>query len=160
MAATPVVRMADEGDRRWFYGGGTHTWKVTAEDSNGAFFLYEDELTAGKMTPWHSHADTDEAIYVLEGEVDVKVGDEERRMTTGGFWMAPRGVPHAFTVVSPIARLLSFQTPGGAQAFYWDASEPASHAEAGPVDFDRVRSVAAATGATTVLGPPPFARTE
>ena len=157
MAAKPVVRMAGEGDRRCFYGGGIHTWKVTAEESDGAFFLFEDELTRGKMTPWHCHPGTDEAIYVLEGEIDVNVDGDERRVTAGDLWMAPRGVPHAFTVVSRIARLLSFQTPGGAQPFYWDASEPATNGDAGLVDFDRVRSVAAATGATTVLGPPPFA---
>jgi quercetin dioxygenase-like cupin family protein len=153
-----VVRMAGEGQRRWFYGGGAHTWKVTSEESNGAFFLFEDELTEGKMTPWHCHPDTDEAIYVLEGVIDVNMDGEQQRISDGGMWMAPRGVPHAFTVVSPTARLLAFQTPGSAQSFYWDASEPATADGAGPVDFDRIRSVASATGATTVLGPPPFGR--
>jgi len=36
----------------------------------------------------------------------------------------PRGVPHAFVVVSATARLLCLHTPGCCQAFYWDASEP------------------------------------
>ena len=107
-----VVRTAGEGQRRWFYGGGAHTWKVTSEESNGAFFLFEDELTEGKMTPWHCHPDTDEAIYVLEGVIDVNMDGEQQRVRDGGMWMAPRGVPHAFIVVSPTARLLAFQTPG------------------------------------------------
>jgi hypothetical protein len=47
------------------------------------------------------------------------------------------------------------QVPGTAARFYWDASEPAGDGE-GPVDFDRIGQVAQATGATTVLGPPPF----
>jgi quercetin dioxygenase-like cupin family protein len=161
MAAKPVVRMAGEGDRRLFHGGGVHTWKVKSEESDGAFFIFEDELTQGKMTPWHCHPGADEAIYVLEGEIDVNVDGAEHRVAAGDLWMAPRGVPHAFTIVSNTARLLSFHTPGSAQQFYWDASEPAtSHArdngDAGPVDFDRVRSVASATGTTTILGPPPF----
>src|SRR3954468_2436422 len=157
MAAKPVVRTTGQGERRWFYGGGLHTWKVTSEESDGAFFVFEDELTQGKMTPWHCHPDSDEAIYVLEGDVDVNIDGDEQRLTTGGLWLAPRGVPHAFTVLSATARLLSFQAPGAAQSFYWDASEPATHGDAGPVDFDRVRTVAGKTGATTVLGPPPFA---
>jgi len=156
MAAKPLVRMTGEGDRRWFYGGGLHTWKVTSEESNGAFFLFEDELSEGKMTPWHCHPTTDEAIYVLEGELDVNVDGDERRVGAGALWLAPRGVPHAFTVLSPRARLLSFQTPGDAQSFYWDASEPATNGDPGPVDVARVRSVATATGGTTLLGPPPF----
>jgi quercetin dioxygenase-like cupin family protein len=153
-----VVRMAGEGERRWFYGGGTHTWKVNSDESDGAFFVFEDELTEGKMTPWHCHRDTDEAIYVLDGAVDVNIDGDLQRVNGGGMWMAPRGVPHAFTVVSQTARLLAFQTPGSAQSFYRDASEPATGDGAGPVDFDRIRSAASATGATTVLGPPPFGR--
>jgi quercetin dioxygenase-like cupin family protein len=156
MSGTPVIRNAGEGERRWFYGGGTHTWKVTTEESDGTFFLFEDELSAGKMTPWHCHPDTDELIYLLEGEVDVNIDGETRRIGAGGTWLSPRGVSHAFAVVSPTARLLAFQTPGSAQAFYWNASEPATNDDAGPVDFDRIRDVANTTGATTMLGPPPF----
>jgi quercetin dioxygenase-like cupin family protein len=159
MTATPVTRAQGEGERRWFYGGGTHTWKVTAEESGGAFFLFEDELEQGKMTPWHCHPDTDETVYVLEGEILVNVDGNERRVGRGGVSMAPRGVPHAFTVLSPSARLLDFHTPGVAQAFYWNASEPAEGDGPGPVDFDKIRGVAAATGATMVLGPPPFTTT-
>src|SRR5438552_13224933 len=84
MTATPVIRDHGEGDRRWFYGGGTHTWKVTAEESGGAFFLFEDVMTQGKMTPWHCHPDTDELVYVLEGEILVNVDGQERRVGTGG----------------------------------------------------------------------------
>jgi quercetin dioxygenase-like cupin family protein len=156
MPATPIIRAAGEGERRWFYGGGIHTWKVTEAESDGAFFLFEDELTEGKMTPWHCHPDSDELGYLLEGEVDLNINGEKRRIGAGGMWMTPRGVPHAFIVVSPTAKLLAIQTPGSAARFYWDASEPAQD-EPGTVDFDRIRKVASDTGITTVLGPPPFA---
>jgi quercetin dioxygenase-like cupin family protein len=158
MSAKPIIRAAGEGDRRWFYGGGVHTWKVHSEESGDALFLFEDEMTQGKMTPWHCHPDSDETVYVLEGEVDLNLNGQEARVGAGGMWMSPRGVNHAFTVVSPTARLLSFQTPGSAEAFYWGASEPAGETD-GAVNFDRIREVAAETGATNVLGPPPFART-
>ena len=29
---TPIVRAGDEGERRWFYGGGVQTWKVRPEE--------------------------------------------------------------------------------------------------------------------------------
>ena len=38
----PIIRSAADGERRWFYGGGVHTWKATAEETNGAFLLFED----------------------------------------------------------------------------------------------------------------------
>src|SRR3954470_23931226 len=127
MAAKPMVRQEGEGDQRWFAGGGMHTWKVTTEDSDGAFFLFEDALTEGKMTPWHCHPDTDETIYVLEGELDVNVDGDERRLAPVAMCLAPRGGPHAFTVLSPVARLLSFHVRGRAQTFSWDASTGTSN---------------------------------
>lgn len=74
--------------------------------------------------------------------------------------MAPRGVPHAFLVVSRVERMLCLHTPGCCQAFYWDASEPISSGddEPGPVDFARVQLSATKNGGIEILGPPPFAR--
>jgi quercetin dioxygenase-like cupin family protein len=157
MGATATVKAAGEGEKRWFYGGGVHIWKVTEEESGGAFMLIEDEMTQGKTTPWHSHPDHDELIYVIDGEIDVNIAGHKQRVSTGGMWMTPRDTPHALFVVSPVARVLAFQTPGSAQAFYYGASEPAGETD-GPVDFERIGEVAASTGVTKILGPPPFRR--
>jgi len=153
---TGTLRHADEGEKRWFYGGGTHTWKVTAEEAGGAFYLFEDRMSKGKMTPLHSHPDADETLYVLEGEILVHMGDREERLGVGGVTMAPRGVPHAFMVTSEVARILAFQTPGSSEPFYRGASEPAGADAEGPVDFERVQAMAKETGATEIFGPPPF----
>jgi hypothetical protein len=54
-------------------------------------------------------------------------------------------------------RFLTLQTPGTDEAFYRMASEPAPEgSQPIPVDFDRVRQAALATGAIEILGPPPF----
>jgi quercetin dioxygenase-like cupin family protein len=157
-ATVPIVRADGEGDRRWFYGGGTHTWKVTAEETGGEFLLFEDALERGKMTPLHRHPDVDETVYVLEGEIVINIDGHEHRVGAGGVTVSPRGVPHAFAVVSETARLLFLQTPGSAQPFYWTASEPAAHDGPGPLDLDRVRDAAGQHLGTDLLGPPPFAR--
>jgi Holliday junction DNA helicase RuvB len=39
-----IVRAAGEGERRWFFGGGLHTWKATAEDANTIEEVYEPYL--------------------------------------------------------------------------------------------------------------------
>jgi quercetin dioxygenase-like cupin family protein len=155
--ATPVIRQAGEGEQRWFYGGGVHTWKVRAEESGGAFFVFEDVMTQGKMTPWHCHPDSDELAYVLEGEIEVNIDGRIERVGAGGMTMTPRGVSHAFRVISPMARMLALQTPGSAEAFYYGASEPATDVD-GAVDFERIKEMAKSTGITNVLGPPPFER--
>ena len=154
----PLVRSAGEGERRWFAVGGVHTWKATAEQTGGAFLLFEMTLDRGKVTPLHSHPDSDETMYVLDGEILVHIAGDEHRVGAGGLASAPRGAPHAFAVASDTARVLCLHTPGCCQAFYWEASEPitADDDGSGAVDFDRVRASAARNGGIELLGPPPF----
>jgi quercetin dioxygenase-like cupin family protein len=154
--AQAIVRDRGEGEHRWFLGGGVHVWKATAEETGNSMFVIEDEMERGKVTPLHMHPDVDEAIYVLEGEIMIEAEGEPRTLGAGGFAFAPRGCPHAFVVTSERARLLAIQTPGSGEAFYRGASEPLSESGTGSVDFERLQAVAAETGATTILGPPPF----
>ena len=154
-----VVRAVGEGERLWFYGGGLHTWKATASETDGAFVLFEDEMGQGKTTPLHRHPDSDETLYMLEGEMLVNIDGHEHRVGPGGVAVTPRGVPHAFLITSPTARQLCMVTPAGSsEAFFRRASEPASGdtTVSGSVDSDRVREAAAHTGAIEILGPPPF----
>jgi quercetin dioxygenase-like cupin family protein len=155
----PIIRAAADGARRWFYGGGVHLWKATEAETGGAFLLFEDALEQGKRTPLHTHPQADETMYMLEGEILVHVDGEEHVVSAGGLVMAPRGVPHAFLVTSPQARMLCLHTPGGAQAFYWGASEPITDDDAGSgvVDFGRIQESAARNGGIEIVGPPPFA---
>lgn len=155
----PTVRAATEGERRWFFGGGVHTWKATAAETAGAFLLFEDEMDGGKATPLHTHPESDETMYVLEGEILMHIDGRDYPIGAGGLAVAPRGVPHAFLVTSDRARLLCLHTPGSCESFYRDASEPmVESAGPGLVDFDRVRASAQRNGGIELLGPPPFER--
>jgi quercetin dioxygenase-like cupin family protein len=151
-----LVRVAGEGPRRWFYGGGVHTWLATGEETGGAFLLFEDAMDAGKRTPLHTHPDADETMYVLQGEILVHLDGAEERIGAGGLILAPRGLPHAFMVTADDTRLLCLQTPGCCQSFYFGASEPLTPETSRVVDFDRVRTSGAANGGIEILGPPPF----
>jgi hypothetical protein len=132
--------------------------KASAAETDGAFMLFEDYMPQGKTTPLHAHANEDETLYVLDGEILVHIDGQSRPLGPRGIAVAPRGVPHAFLVTSPTARVLCLQTPGSAEAFYRGASEPAGADDdpAGPVDFDRVRESAERSGGMQLLGPPPF----
>lgn len=156
--AVPVVRQDGEGDRLWFYGGGVHTWKATEKETGGAFILFEAVMSRGKVTPLHTHP-CDETMIVLEGELLVHVQGEEYVVGEHGVLMAPRGVPHAFTVTSQTARMLVLETPGGSEAFYRGASVTATDdlLAAGPVDMARVQQSAQQHGGIEIVGPPPFA---
>lgn len=157
MIQAPIVRANGEGDKRSFLGGGLHTWKLMEEDTDGAFFLFEDLMGQGKATPFHRHPEADETVYVLEGEILVNIDGNESRVGAGGMTYTPKGVPHAFLVVSDRARLLALQTPGIGQAFYRGASEPATDNASETVDIARIQASANANPrAIELLGPPPF----
>jgi quercetin dioxygenase-like cupin family protein len=153
-----TIREADEGERRWFCGGGIHTWKATQDETGGAYLMFEDELDLGKVTPLHLHPDADETFYMLDGEILLHIdGQEQRQLHAGGIAIIPRGIPHAFMVTSAQARMLCLQTPGSGEAFYRQASEPAVSGQPPlPVDFARIAEAAKQTGAIEILGPPPF----
>lgn len=158
-AAVSIVRADGEGEHRRFWGGGLLTMKASAEETGGAFLLFEDLMAQGKTTPLHLHTNEDEALYVLEGEILVHIDGTDHPVGPNGLAVAPRGVPHAFLVTSPTARVLTLLTPGSAEAFYRGASEPATADTdpSGPVDFARVREAAERSGGMQVIGPPPFA---
>jgi quercetin dioxygenase-like cupin family protein len=159
MTAVSIVRADGEGERLRFLGGGLITMKATAAETAGAFLLFEDLMPQGKTTPLHTHANEDETLYVLAGGLTVHIDGVDHELGAGGVAVAPRGVPHAFLVTSPTARVLTLLTPGSAEAFYRGASVPAGEDDdaAGPVDFDQVRASAMRNGGMQLLGPPPFA---
>jgi quercetin dioxygenase-like cupin family protein len=155
-----IIRHSDEGERMWFAGGGLFTFKLTSADTGGSLLLFEDEMQRGKCTPLHCHPQEEEAIYVLDGELLVHADGEEHRVAAGGCVMAPRGVPHAFLVISETARVLAMLTPGAAEAFYRDAGEPSTSPDDAtrPGDFARLRAAAERSPSIEILGPPPFAK--
>ena len=163
-ARQSLVRAAEDGERRWFFGGGLHIWKATAGDTGGAFLLFEDRVDRSKVTPLHLHPDSDETMIVLEGEILMHLDGEQHTVRAGGIASAPRGIPHAFKVTGAGgARLLCLHTPGCCQAFYWDASEPVRSDDsrgiaAGPVDMAACRLQLRRTAASRSSARPRSAR--
>jgi quercetin dioxygenase-like cupin family protein len=156
--ARPIIRGEGEGERLWFAGGGVFTMKATAEETNGAFILLEDRMVQGKTTPLHTHPNMDETIIVLEGEILLYAEGREHRVGPRGVAVAPRGVPHAFMVTSESALILALQTPGSGEAFYREATEPATaETDPGRADWERLRAAAERNpDIIQILGPPPF----
>jgi quercetin dioxygenase-like cupin family protein len=156
--AGTIIRGEGEGERLWFAGGGVFTMKATSEETDGAFVLLEDRMMRGKTTPLHTHPNLDETIIVLEGEIVVYAEGTEHRLGPRGVAVAPRGAPHAFMVTSESALILSLQTPGSGEAFYREASEPATaETDPGRTDWDRLRAAAERhPDIIEIVGPPPF----
>jgi mannose-6-phosphate isomerase-like protein (cupin superfamily) len=48
------------------------------------------------IAPLHVHHEDDEAWYVIEGALRLRLGDDEVEVTAGGAVLAPRGTPHTY----------------------------------------------------------------
>jgi len=116
-------------------------------------------MVKDKTTPLHVHPEAHEMTYVIEGEIELQADGNRSRVRSGGMSFVPRGVAHAFIVISNEARLVTIQSPGGVgQAFYRGASDPAEDDEGDSLDLARLQASAAAhPRGITILGPPPFA---
>lgn len=74
-----------------------------------------DDIAVAELTSApageHVHDRHLEAFYVLEGELEVTVGNSSRRAGAGAWVQIPPGVPHAVALEGP-ARVLNVHAPG------------------------------------------------
>jgi quercetin dioxygenase-like cupin family protein len=66
----------------------------------------------GDQAPRHVHHGSDEGFCVVDGMLDVQVGDERRRLARGDFLVVPAGTVHTFATVDDTpAVVLAVMTP-------------------------------------------------
>jgi quercetin dioxygenase-like cupin family protein len=154
--AKGYVVEADQGETYWFLGAHL-SLTVTGEQSEGGLAIIDTVAPRGHSSPLHVHEREDEIFYVVEGELRVRVGDDEHVLRAGATAFGPRRVPHSFVVTSERARYLLMATPAGFEGFIRELGEPALEARipdpSGPPDMERLSAVAAKYGCE-ILGPP------
>jgi mannose-6-phosphate isomerase-like protein (cupin superfamily) len=88
--------------------------KVSGKDNGGAFAVLEVPTPPDSGPSLHTHHIENEWFYVLEGEYDIKVGDQIYHLEPGGSAYGPRLIPHTWHCVSPaMGRLLVVSEPAG-----------------------------------------------
>jgi mannose-6-phosphate isomerase-like protein (cupin superfamily) len=102
------------------YGGGEETrMLLRGADTGGRYSFYEVRMPAGEGSVRHVHHDTDESFYVVEGEFEIKVGEELHKATPGTMVYGPRGVAHSFyNVRDKPSTMLCTMAPGGIEEFF------------------------------------------
>ena len=76
--------------------GGQVTFKVLSEDSSGAFSLLEFNVPAGAGPRLHVHEATEECIYVLQGQLQIQLGDAVHDADAGSCIFIPAVYRTAF----------------------------------------------------------------
>ncbi|GIP50057.1 cupin [Paenibacillus sp. J53TS2] len=97
---------------------------VSGEDTNGEFCVVHCAAKENEGPPLHIHGDEDESFYVLEGELEMILGDQTLRVQSGDYVFAPRGVPHTFKAKSPQTRFLVTAYPAGFDSFVKELGVP------------------------------------
>lgn len=94
-------------------------FKVTGDETDGAFDFFTVDVAPKSGPPLHVHHVQEEAIFVLKGRFKVRVGDEIFHCDEGGFAYMPKQMPHAFfNLTDEDGRIIVVYTPGGGQKFY------------------------------------------
>jgi quercetin dioxygenase-like cupin family protein len=147
----PKFLAPDEGLRLQSGPGRDLVFKVTGEETGGAFDYFVVEVAPHGGPPLHIHHSQGETIHVVEGRFKVRVGDEEAILEKGGFAFMPAGLPHAFlNLTDEDAEVIMVFTPGGGDQFF---------AELGPLTRNETPDRAEVAACfvrhdMAVLGPP------
>jgi quercetin dioxygenase-like cupin family protein len=117
-------KFSSRQDTYWWQGSVMEI-KARAEDTGGALGVSEGRFfEEGYGPPLHVHSREDEAMYVLEGQIRFRVGDDEFVAGPGTWVWQPRGVPHTFRVESEGGRALVIFTPGGLEGMFEEGGVP------------------------------------
>ena len=122
---------------------------LSGDETNNQFGIITSESPAGDIIPTHSHNETNETFYLLEGKVRLFFVDEggvktSTLLTPGDFGYVPAGTPHAYRI-EEAARMLGVLT-GGFERFFQHMGTATDHAtrDQPPFipDFPRMKAAA------------------
>jgi quercetin dioxygenase-like cupin family protein len=115
--ATRRHRISRDDGERVSLGGLDIIFKITSDQTGGAFAVCEISLGPGRLIPAHLHDTEDELSYVVDGRIGVLVGEEEFTADAGWWVSKPRGIPHTFWNPGPDhARTIEIHHPRGLRA--------------------------------------------
>ena len=146
-----IVLNAGEGLRLQSGPGRDLIFKVTGEDTNGAFDYFIVEVAPHGGPPLHVHHFQEETIHVLKGRFKIRIGDSIHYVNEGGFAYLPSKVPHAFlNLTDEGGEVIVVYSPGGWHYVY-EVEGPSSRAAG--ADRQQIAAVFEKYGMTLLGGP-------
>jgi quercetin dioxygenase-like cupin family protein len=74
----------------WQFGDGVHLHAIGGEQ----VLLCRVTYSPGKFVPRHAHPEAEQAMVIVDGEVDVTIAGETRLLAAGDVCVMNRGVEH------------------------------------------------------------------
>ena len=120
------------------------TNKASGHDTGDAYTFNEVAVSAeSPPVPLHKHGNEEGAVYVLEGNINIEVGDRTMKATPGSFVLISKGTPHALSVEgTDSAKVLLIFSPSGIQGLFEEI--------AGQTDMQKIMEATARYGMETV----------
>ncbi len=116
----PIVVPSDTGKVLEFLGV---THKLTHQHTGGAYYLFEFEFDPESGNRLHVHQHEDEVVHVLEGAIDIRVGDQKLQAVAGGVAHLPKRIPHAlYNPLKIRSQYLAIAVPGRMENFFDELS--------------------------------------
>ena len=104
------------------------THKLTSQQTGGAYYLFESVFDPETGNRLHIHRREDEVGYVLEGALEIRLGQQTLVVEAGSVAHLPRNIPHA--IRNPLktpSRYLFMTVPAGLDQWF-DALDAARQA--------------------------------
>jgi quercetin dioxygenase-like cupin family protein len=134
-ATRGVVRDAANVERTAF-GPNQVTFVLSGDDTGGTYSLTDFTMAAPPAPgpPPHIHEDADECVYVLEGTLEMGVGDERIIGAAGSVMLAPRGTLHSLVNLGPgPSRFIVVLAAPGFEGYWREMADLAARSS-GPPD--------------------------
>lgn len=126
-------------------------FKVTGEDTGGAFDYFIVDVAPKGGPPLHVHHSQEETIHVLKGRYKIRIGEDVFHCGEGGFAYLPSGVPHTFlNLTDDPGEIIVIYVPGGGHKFYEEFGPVSRNGAPDP----KVIGALFAKYDMTLLGPP------
>ena len=123
----PIIPNTDAQEIPW--RPGYRNFVLAGREQGLACIAGYSVIEPGAGAPLHAHKDVDEVFILLEGTLDLRLGDEQRLVEANHTIAIPAGVPHAFVAVGPSpARMFTFMPRNRAIAeatTYFEGEPPA-----------------------------------
>ena len=92
---------------------------IPSSKTGGVFSVVEFIAEPGKGVDVHTHANEEELVYLLHGQIEVSLGGQKMTVNEGACALLPRGIPHGFiNTGKTTVRLLAVLLPGKLDEFF------------------------------------------
>jgi quercetin dioxygenase-like cupin family protein len=123
LAQLPLVIASSDTGKTISLGRTLHNFKLNSADTSGKLALMEATMQPHTLTIPHMHTNEDEILIPLEGELGIRIGDDEFHVGPGAYIFAPHGILHAlWNRTDTVSKGISIFSPAGIEPFFEELS--------------------------------------